>query len=416
MRKSAVVCLCLVLALSAKTQLHAQNYVYATGNPSFSTQIPIENGFINVNNGEIHMEIPLATHTQRGRLPLNERLIYDSRIWKIVNSSGYSWQPTNVPNSMGGWVFSSGAGVGTISYGQDGGTTWCNPGNLIYGYYQTNQYDHWVWTDPQGTSHTFFVSTVQYVQQGGCTTVPSGIDSASGYASDGSGYFIKLSNYTTAVIYDSAGNAYYPTAAGVNPAANSPLIEDSNGNYLSADTSGNVIDSLGRTPVLITTSGNHIYYDVLASGGARARYTVTTETINYNTAFGQQAVNDVQGSFYAIQSIQLPDGSSYSFTYDSGTASGNYGELTGVTLPTGGTVQYTYANFLDSFQNQNRWIHTRVKDGGTTTLAPATISNCTSSSGCQEKTIITSPTGNDTVYTFTLDPSALANASSWVTK
>src|SRR5437879_2404632 len=103
MRKLAVVCLCFAFALSWVNQLHAQNYVYSTGNPTFSTQIPIENGFINVNNGEIHIEIPLATHPQRGNLSMNERLIYDSRIWRIVSNSGYSWQPTNVPNSMGGW-------------------------------------------------------------------------------------------------------------------------------------------------------------------------------------------------------------------------------------------------------------------------------------------------------------------------
>ncbi len=66
MRKFAVVCLCLASALFLVRQLHAQNYLFATGNPTFTTQIPIESGFINVNNGEIHIEIPLAQHTQRG--------------------------------------------------------------------------------------------------------------------------------------------------------------------------------------------------------------------------------------------------------------------------------------------------------------------------------------------------------------
>src|ERR1700740_800556 len=111
MRKSVAVYFCLLLGMLGKSQIHAQNYLYATGNPTFSTQIPIENGFINVNNGDIHIEIPLATHAQRGRLPLAERLIYDSRIWKIVHNSSYSWQPTNIPNSMGGWTFSSGSGA-----------------------------------------------------------------------------------------------------------------------------------------------------------------------------------------------------------------------------------------------------------------------------------------------------------------
>ena len=106
--KRMLVLLCLALGPCAEQWLYSQNYVYAIGNQPFSTQIPIENGFINVNNGEIHIEISLATHAQRGRLPLNERLVYDSRIWQIISNGGYSWQPTNVPNSMGGWRFVTG--------------------------------------------------------------------------------------------------------------------------------------------------------------------------------------------------------------------------------------------------------------------------------------------------------------------
>src|SRR5581483_4349339 len=226
-------------------------------------------------------------------------------------------------------------------------------------------------------------------------------------ATDGSGYTVQITNYTQATIFDKQGNQYN--------AGNGAVVQDANGNYWSRDGNSNLVDTLGRTPVLVSTSGKNIYYDVLTYGGARARYTVTTETVNYHTAFGQSAVSEASGSFTAIQSIQLPDGSEYSFTYDSGTAAGNYGELTSVTLPQGGVIQYGYTNFLDSFQNQNRWLHTRVKDGGTTTFVPATISNCTSSTGCQEKTTVTSPTGNDTVYTFTLDKGSYLNADSWNT-
>lgn len=401
----------LVCALFASKNMMAQNYVYATGNPTFSTQIPIENGFINVNNGEIHIEIPLATHSQRGSLQLNERLVYDSRIWKIVYNNGYIWQPTNVPNSMGGWVFSSGTATGTYSYNTSTGFIWCNPQNPINGYYNYTQYLNFQWTDPQGTIHTFYYPTVQYTGSGQLPCTPQSQPNASGWASDGSGYFIQITNFTNVVINDKQGNTYHPSYVGTTPPANTPLIQDSNGNYFSQDTNGNLVDTLGRTPVQVSTSGNQIFYDVLGYGGTRNRYTVTTETINFNTAFNQQAVTDVSGSFTAIQSIQLPDTTSYSFTYDSG----GYGELTSVTLPTGGVIQYTYQNFLDSFQNENRWLYTRVKDRGTTTFTPATISNCTSSSGCEEKVTITSPDSNDTVYTFTLDQGSLANAGSWVT-
>lgn len=416
MRKPAVICLCFAFCLIVTNCTYAQNYVYATGNPTFSTQIPIENGFINVNNGDIHIEIPLATQPQRGRLQLAEKLVYDSRIWKIVSNGGYSWQPTNVANSMGGWVFSSGLGAGTVSYSTYGGSVPCdnNPADLI----SYSQYWGWMWKDPQGTTHPFYtVSTLKYGNGGPkCTNPPTGTPSSSGLASDGSGYNLQISNYSTPIITDQQGNVYYPTLTGVNyPPSSSNLEVDSNGNYFSTDANGNLVDTLGRTPVLVSTSGNQIYYDVLTYNGSRSRYTVTTETVNYSTAFAQEAVSEASGSFTAIQSIQLPDGSSYSFTYDSGTSSGNYGELTSVTLPTGGVIQYSYTNFLDSFQNENRWVHTRVKDSGTTTFNPQTISNCSTSTGCQEKTTVTNPVGNDTVYTFTLDQGSYINAGSWNT-
>ncbi|MGH9585787.1 MAG: RHS repeat domain-containing protein [Acidobacteriaceae bacterium] len=414
MRKLAVVCLCVTLGLLSKSYLHAQDYLYQIGSPTFSTQIPIENGFINVNNGDIHIEIPLATQKQRGRLQLDEKLVYDSRIWKIIDNSGYSWQPTNVPNSMGGWVFSSGLGPETVVFHTENGQIPCQAG----GVYTYQQYWNWTWSDPQGTVHPFStVSTLQYHGTGAaCVNPPPGTPSSGGYASDGSGYYLQVSNYTSPVITDQQGNVYHPTVFGASyPPNSSDLIADSNGNYYSNDGNGNLVDTLERTPVLVITSGNQIDYDVLTYGGARSRYTVTTETVYYNTDFAEQSVTESSGSFTAIQSIQLPDGSSYSFTYDSGTSSGHYGELTSVTLPSGGIINYNWQNFKDSFQNENRWIYSRVKDGGTTTFHPSVISQCTSSTGCQEKSTVTSPAGNDTVYTFTLDSGADLNAGSWNT-
>ena len=69
----------------------AQTYISAVGNPSFGVNVPVPNGYINIANGNLHLEVPLATHKQRGALALNERLIYDSRIWEIVHYSGYYW-------------------------------------------------------------------------------------------------------------------------------------------------------------------------------------------------------------------------------------------------------------------------------------------------------------------------------------
>ena len=357
--KTRVALFCLIVASITAIRLQGQNYIYATGNPTFSTQIPIENGFIDLNNGEIHMAIPLATHTQRGRIPLNESLVYDSRIWQISSSGGYSWQPTNVPGSMAGWrlVSNNTAQAPTFNsaYTEYGS---CGPGQQQY---PTQEFFwNFVWVDAQGTSHSFATTLTQQLPLNPCQENVQN-ENATGSALDGSGYSISVtydpnSQGLDFVVYDVDFNQVYP------------IVQDTNGNYYSSDSNGNLIDTLGRTPVMTTINGNQITYKVLGWNGTYYSYIVTTGTVYYNTNFNQTLqgyhIHDTSGSFTAIQSIQLPDLSSYQFTYDSGTSSGHYGELTSVTLPTGGVIQYSWLTYTDAFQNRNRWVSTRLKDSG----------------------------------------------------
>lgn len=401
---------------------NAQDYLFATGSPVFSTNLPIDQGFVNVNNGEIHLEIPLAAKAQRGgSLALNERLIYDSRIWKIVQNGSLQWQPTNVPNSTGGWSFSSGLGSGSITFQNFGGSDPNSPacaGTTIPSSQDYNNFANWVWTDASGTSHSFpDASTIQYLPptDANCTgSSPADTPTSVGIATDGSGYVLQLMNYTDATITGPDGTTYHSALAANSPPAGSQNIVDRNGNFWSADGNGNLVDTSGTAPILVSTNGNQTFYDVLAVGGSRQRYTVTTAVVIFNTGFNESAVSELAGSFNAIQSIQFPDGSQYSFTYDSGSTGIHYGEMTSMTLPTGGVINFAYVNYKDSFNNQNEWISAISKDGGTTAFLPTVISQCNSSAGCQEKVTVTHPDGNDTVYTFTLDKAGQIAGSSWV--
>ena len=105
----------------------AQDYVSQTGSPAFSANQPVVFGFANLANGNIHLEIPIASAPQRGELAFALKLVYDSRIWQVVNNgSSSTWQPTNVPNSQGGWRFVSNVDPGTVSYSLS--TTSCGVG------------------------------------------------------------------------------------------------------------------------------------------------------------------------------------------------------------------------------------------------------------------------------------------------
>ena len=405
-------CLLFVLSLCVSAlPVAAQNYIYATGSPVCATTLPIDHGIVNVNNGEIHLEIPLATKPQRGDMQLNEKLIYDSRIWKIIQNGGsLQWSPTNVPNSQGGWTFSSGAGSGNITFVSNGGIDpnppACQQGGLQGTDTQSyTQYSGWTWTDPSGTAHSFpGVSTIKYgqISDPHCLGTSPGVPSSSAGASDGSGYFLNVTNFTTATVTDLQGRTYTPQVTGSS-------VVDRNGNYWSTDANGNLIDTSGLTPVVVTTSGNQTFYDVLGVQGARERYTITMESILTLTAFDEPGVNEVAGRINVIQSVALPDGSSYAFTYYGGT-----GVMETMTLPSGGVITYGYSRFMDSFNNVTEWLTSITRDGGVTTFTPAVISKCSSSQGCQEKMTVAPPDGNATVYTFTLDKAALTAGSSWI--
>jgi RHS repeat-associated protein len=408
-------CLLTIILALLNPRASAQNYLYGTGSPTWGVNIPIENGFINVANGEVHIEIPIASLPQRGSLPLQEKLVYDSRIWQIISTgSSFSFEPTNVPtpysgvnptctgnppaactsntpgtitltqlnvpNSMAGWRFVAGSEVGILQEYLSGNLT-----NL-----SASSTYNFGWTDPSGTLHYFPITT-------GTVWCPTcGPESASGYAMDGSGYYMAVTNYTTAIIYDANGNEVYPQ------------VVDRNGNNFSTNSNGNLVDTIGRTPVTTSTSGNTTYYSVLTIGGATKQYKVTTETINVHTAFGQSGTNDYSGTLTAISSISLPDGSSYSFTYDSGTASGNYGELESVTLPTGGVVSFGYQNYLDSYQNQNRWLESYSGGNGSYTFTPQVVTQCQGASevDCQEQMTVQDGNQNKVSYLLTLNNGA----------
>src|SRR5216684_3839859 len=62
----------------------AQTYLNSTGVPTFSTLSTVENGVVNLSNGNLHLEIDLGAFPQRGRVKLAAKLVYDSRIWQVV--------------------------------------------------------------------------------------------------------------------------------------------------------------------------------------------------------------------------------------------------------------------------------------------------------------------------------------------
>lgn len=387
----------LVLGVAGQSA-YGQSYLQSYGSGTFSIPLPVENGFIDASNGRLHLEIPLGSYSQRGGHVDKVSLMYDSEIW-VETYPGPSWQPTNVTvsngtgNSMGGWRLVTSGDVGNFSYGRSCGRVGCT-------------FAWYIWTAPDGTKRSFSFET--WCAPGSCQ--PNG----SGYSTDGSGFFLSVTNYTNANVYAPDGTLVFTNISG----ATSQVPKDANGNYYTTGSNGNVTDTLGRVPVTTTVNGNTITYSLLNAQGTTSPFTVTTQATSVSTNFGVSGIGETSGTITTIQSIQLPDGTSYQFTYDSGTTAGHYGLLTSMQLPSGGKITYGYTNFSDASGATNglqmgRWLNQRTTPDSSTgwSYTPSIVSACTTGQvNCQQQLKVTKPSGDNTIYTFVL------NGGAWLTQ
>jgi len=248
--------------------------------PSGSPTIPVELGEIQLTNGNLHQSIPLGTFGQRGALSYSVALVYDSRIWvakHFTSDSVLHHYPINISDSNipdprgyigGGWriVITSDNTTSKVKAISDTTGT-CDAGNTFF-----HLRKGFSWVGPGGASHRWkSLFTLETNPTGAqCDGGVSGDSpTASGYADDGSGFYLTVGNYDQWVVYAPNGSQVYPVSI------------DTNGNYFTSGAfNSDGKDTMGRTPVLTSSSGNQIYYDVLNAQGGRSRYTVTTQSIN----------------------------------------------------------------------------------------------------------------------------------------
>jgi RHS repeat-associated protein len=384
----------------------AQDYQLQAGAPPFTEAEPVESGFVNLANGNLHLEIPLGAFPQRGGRSLVASMVYDSRIWTVSNND---WAPGNIVNFQGGWRFVTSANAGRASENVTQVYTCHNSSGGVSGI--VLKYDNFFWNASDGSTKNFpGFSTIKVPV--GCSAPYVDTPTGSAYANDGSGYFMAVTSYSIIQVFAPDGTQVTNTT-------------DLNGNYFSSSGSA-IVDTLDREPMSVTTTcngnANQTCYDILNSQGNRSRTTVTTTSIPVSTNF-QSVFKEFSGTITVVQSIGLPDGTSYTFGYDSGTAPGNYGLVTGITLPTGGHVTYGYTNFTGYcpggvvFTGPNRWVNSRTTPAGTWTHTYATPQ--TVGSSCQMQMTLTRPSNDNLLYSFEVVAPTLSFATlsgSWLTQ
>jgi YD repeat-containing protein len=291
------------------------------------------------------------------------------------------------------------------------------------------------WTDQNGTAHLFHLNTEYYGS--GCPAT------ADAFATDSSGFHLYISDAANTAdpiaVYAPDGTLIIP-ADGWTKANSGFFTKDSNGNYLS--NTGPIIDTLGRqlgvldssgTPSTVSGGTQYSWNDTLTmpTSQGTVQYQISYVTINVKTNFQQQGVSEYPESditpLIVIRSITLPDSahSTYYFTYDCdqtnsanpaggcsspGGQSAYYGELTGITYPTGGTSEYSYLPFKDAYGNMNERVISYSGANGSWSYSPKVLGACSSTqywpnSNCEQQTTVTSPS-NQTIYTFGLNNGA----------
>ena len=326
---------------------------------------------VNPANGSVSIRIQAPTPTGRG-ISLPFSFAYDSNGAQHLTSDGHGlaeWWDNSAYLSQGGWSYS----MPMLSNVRVAVPLQPPPKECFY-------WMDYEFQDATGGRHSLGVAWVDGNSQTnpclGASPLPvQALNGGDDY------YLASLGNTvsTPAAIADAAGTVYtFPSTtqkhADANNAANASSlpssIEDRNGNQIVVTDNGSgsftVTDPLGRT--LLSSSGFGVTGNTLAVSGLQSPYSVTWETASPNFAInswlmfnGEGDCNssrpgDAGGTLNVIKSIELPNGQSYQFSYDS-----TYGMLSQITYPTGGYVHYTWginprsqmADFEDTKSQQN---------------------------------------------------------------
>jgi RHS repeat-associated protein len=376
-RAFRLLCLLVIIA-SAPRPTSAQ---VPTGTPPFGS---FGGGpdIINLANLNSHIIVPVLHKPGRG-MNFFFDLGYDSSVWYPVTSgSSQSWQRV----SNWGWAVQTDAAMGWLSVKVINGR--CGGGRTLS---DRTTYSGWTYHDAFGTAHPTGLTT-WIGSQPGCP----GTFSGSAVLTDGSGYTIYATGGSAYVVSRSGAILHVPLSQ-----SGTGYTTDRNGNQITSTAQTQFVDTLGTTALTITggPAPTPFTYTFSAPSGTSASFTVSYVMYTIKTSFGCAGISDYgPTSNSLIDRVTLPDGSFYQFNYEAtpGFPGDFTGRLASVTLPTGGTISYTYtggSNGMTCADGSAAGL-TRTTPDGTWTYAR------TIGAGAASTTTITDPLNNQTVIQF----------------
>ena len=364
---------------------------------------------LNLANLNSHITVPVLHKPDRGT-NFDYDLSYDSSVWYPVTSgSTTTWQPV----LNWGWRGQTEVATGYLSYSQrttNCGCTFDHGVCIPKG--QTITDFNFVYHDNFGVPHAFLGDA--QAKWGSCG---SATPSLTVTATDGSGYTLQFTGPATIT---------YPNGEIINPpinnSAGAATATDRNGNQISVSSTGVFTDTLGTTALTVSQSApsptTPVTFTYTAPSGASAAYTMKYSALTVQTKFACSGISDYGPTANnLVTEIDLPDilvnpNDKYTFTYEPtpGVPANVTGRLASVTLPTGGTITYTYNNGNITGSAASNGIvcadgstagFTRQTPDGTWTYARALGTGAASTTTITDpERDILAPNGNDTVIQF----------------
>ncbi len=297
---------------------------------------------VQLNNGDLHIDIPLVDIQGLGA-PIHIHFIYDNKIWNYAS----------IP------------AADTYAVGQDRSPSFVSyPGNVYVSAlttapvvdcgtqaYPDTFVTHMSFIDEEGTAHPFnlngYIATSPPCDFAPAPTVL--------YAADSSGILAnRTPNEATLARVITKSGTVYTFPAYKLPITNDVVIEDSNGNELTAVTSLNgntqtttITDTAGRVFTIVGESQYGYQPSTISytdQNGATQTINISYKAVSVNTAplcaleTGFTCVPTAGGSTYLPAAITLPNGYTYTFTFEPNSLA----DLESLTMPTGGVISWTY--------------------------------------------------------------------------
>jgi RHS repeat-associated protein len=345
---------------------------------------------VSLTNGNLTLHIPLFNHPQRGGKLIHESMIlHNGKTWRLhyncnqygICTGAWSGPPGGV--SIGDEQSVAGGSLTTCTY---------NPGG--------------------------YSVLIQAASTG------DGATHALGQKSDGTYESIDASG----IRYDSSA-AVYTDRSGIRfPGSGSTTREDTNGNKMTTDANSVLTDTLGRqfAPSASTnttgcpagqravTGAWQLTLPGPPASSATTLIKVCNASVPLQTNFQAtlpdgSLANEYSGNKTMIQSVVLCNsnpctgGPTWTFEYDSRDAgdspSVNYGDLTKISFPFGGSLSYTWESIGGDIQ-ESRAVRSRTLDAndgtGQHTWTYTPVGGPTNGTN-----VVTDPLANDTAYTVT---------------